>query len=71
VQLTHERYELRVVATDDAMFDRVATDLVARLLPLLGPAEVTMTYVDAFEPYGPMKRRQVVSYVTRPEQPRL
>ncbi len=71
VQLTHERYELRVVATDDAMFDRVATDLVARLLPLLGSAEVTMTYVDAFEPYGPMKRRQVVSYVTRPEQPRL
>ena len=71
MQLTHERYELRVVATDHAMFDRVATDLVERLLPLLGSAEVTTTYVDAFEPYGPMKRRQVVSYVTRPEQPRL
>jgi hypothetical protein len=72
VQLTHERFELRVVATDRAMFDRVATDLVARLRPLLGAsADVTTTYVDAFAPYGRLKRRQVISYVTRPEQPRL
>ena len=71
VQLTHERFEFRVVATDEAMFDRVATDLLERLRPLLGSAEVTSTYVDAFEPYGSMKRRQVVSYVTRPDQPRL
>ena len=53
------------------MFDRVATDLGERLQPLLGSADVTSTYVDAFKPYGPMKRRQVVSYLTRPEQPRL
>ena len=71
VQLTHERFEFRVVATDEAMFDRVATNLLERLRPLLGSAEVTSTYVDAFEPYGSMKRRQVVSYVTRPDQPRL
>ena len=36
VQLAHDRFELRVVATDRAMFDRVATDLVGRPRPLLG-----------------------------------
>ena len=72
VQLTHDRFELRVVATDPAMFDRVAADLVGRLRPLLGTsAEVPTTFVDAFEPFGKAKRRQLISYVTRPEQPRL
>jgi hypothetical protein len=53
------------------MFDRLASDLVTRLRPLLGEfARLTTTYVDAFQ-YGRMKRRQVISYVTRPEQPRL
>jgi phenylacetate-CoA ligase len=72
VQLGPERFDLRLVVTDQAMFDRVSTDLVRRLRPLLGEsAQLTTTYVDAFESYGRMKRRQVISYVTRPEQPRV
>jgi phenylacetate-CoA ligase len=72
VQLTHERFELRVTATDRAMFDRVASDLLVRLRPLLGAtAVVEPTYVDALEPFGKAKRRQLISYVTRPEQPRV
>jgi phenylacetate-CoA ligase len=69
VQLAHERFELRVAATDRAMFDRVASDLVRRLRPLLGEtAVIEPAYVDAFAPYGREKRRQVISYVTRPGQ---
>jgi hypothetical protein len=72
VQHTLDRYELRVVATHRAMFDRVAADLVRRLRPLLGESpELATTYVDAFAPYGKAKRRQVISYVTRPNQPPL